>query len=463
MPEYILGKIVSGLSAKKERSISMKHRNFTHLRKIAVLLICAIFAACVSGCSMKFGTTPKDSDIVAKPANDSSPELEVTFGDFNKQYQYYLKANDIDDDTSAENLEDCKTHRTDIINNMTMNRVYMQKARELGLDTLSDEDMAVVDEEYESQINSLIEYYGKKELGVDTSSDSTSSENSSSADNSDSSSSSESTDSAESSPTEDEIKAKGGEVLDAQLKECGLTRDDLHRWLEEYLISANVLDELLKSVTRESAEEVFEEMLTEMEAIYNSDSKALFFQSGYYKSWLPDGSRMIKQVLLGFDEDTQTQLETLRGEGKDDEADALREEKAAEFTDKIAEVEQKLDDNEDFTTILVNYSSDVAGSTAYPDGYLVLPGDTRYIEEFVEAAFIPEKVGDRTLCTSDYGVHIMIYASDAETDDEFNEAVIDNILGQMRSEEAEKLIEQWETEYDYQIDYEKLRIDPASV
>lgn len=418
----------------------MKFKKFTHLCKIAALPICAIvIIVCMSGCSVKFGTTPKDSTVIAKPANNSSPELEITFGEFNKQYQYYLKANDIDDDTTAENLESCKTHRADIINNMTMNRVYLQKARELGLDTLSDEDMAIVDEEYESQIDGLIEYYGKKELGVGSSSES------------------------ESAPTEEEIKAKGGEALDAQLAECDLTRDDLHRWLEEYLIAANVLDELLKSVTRESAEEVFEEMTEEMEAIYNSDSRDAYFQNGYYKSWLPDGSRMIKHVLLGFDEETQTQLEALRGEGKDDEADALREEKAEELSDKIAEVEQKLDANEDFTTILINYSADVAGSTAFPDGYLVLPGDTRYAEEFVEAAFVPEKIGDRTLCTSDYGVHIMIYVSDAKVDDEINEAVIDNILGQMRSEEAEKLLEQWKTEYDYQIDYEKLRIDPASV
>lgn len=429
----------------------MKFSKLTRLAAGTVSILCAVCIFCMSGCSVRFGTAPKDSDIVAKPSTGSSPELEITFGDFNKQYLYYLKVNGIDDDTTAENSENCKARRADIIENMTLNRIYLQKAKELGLDTLSAEDMALVDEEYENQINSLIEYYGKKALGVE------------STDSGSSSSDSDSSSGSDNSPSSEEITSKGSEELDRLLADCGLTRSDLHRWLEEYLISANVLDELLKSVTRETAENEFNEMVKEIEDLYNSENKLVYYQNGYYNSWIPEGSRMIKHVLLGFDEETQTQIKNLREEGKDDEANTLRSEKAEGFADKIAEVEEKLDANEDFNTILLNYSADAAGSSAYPNGYLVTPGDMRYVAEFTEAAFVPEKIGGRTLCTSDYGVHIMIYASDAKVDENYVEAVVDNILGQLRSEEADKLIEQWKTEYNYQIDYEKLRIDPASL
>ncbi len=418
----------------------------------AVSILCAV---CLCGCSVKFGTTPKNSTIIAKPSNGSSPEMEITFGDFNKQYQYYLKVNEIEDDTTAANSESCKARRADIIENMTLNRIYLQKARELGLETLSDEDMALVDEEFENQIDSLVEFYGKKALGIDDSSSST--------DSGTSNSGADASSGSDNSASEEEIISKGSEEFDKLLAECGLTRDDLHRWLEEYLISANVLDEMLKSVTREKAEKEFDEIVKDIEELYNSDNNEAYFSNQFYNSWIPEGSRMIKHVLLGFDEETQAQIKTLREEGKDNEADALRSEKAEGFADKISEVNQKLDANEDFNTILLNYSADATGSSAYPDGYLVTPGDIRYVKEFTEAAFVPEKVGDRTLCTSDYGVHIMIYASDAKVDENYVKAVVDNILGQLRSEESEKLLEQWKSEYSYQIDYEKLRIDPASL
>lgn len=422
----------------------MRFGNIIRLAAGAVSLLCMVGW---SGCNVKFGTTPKDSDIIAKPSSGSYPEMEITFGEFNKQYQYYLKVNEIEDDTAAAVSADCKQRRTDIIENMILNKIYLQKARDLGIAELSAEDMAIVDEEYESQIEAQVKYYGEKALNADSS---------------DTADSSTSEGSESDSASEEEIISKGNEVFDKLLADCGLTRDDLHRWLEEYLISANMLDESVKSVSRESAEEEFNKIIAEIKELYNSDDRLMYFQNNYFDYWIPEGSRMIKHVLLGFDEETRTQIEELRKDSKDDDADALRAEKAEEFADRIAEVNKLLDDNEDFNTILLYYSSDAAGSSAYPDGYLVTPNDPRWVTEFAEAAFVPEKPGDRTLCTSDFGVHIMIYASDAKVSEDVIKSAVDNIHGQLRSQEADKLIEQWEAEYNYSIDYEKLRIDPAS-
>ena len=167
---------------------------------------------------------------------------------------------------------------------------------------------------------------------------------------------------------------------------------------------------------------------------------------------------MIKHVLLGFDDDTQLEISLLRMEEKDEEADAVREEAAAALADKIAEVETLLDNNSDFNEILLHYSADAAGSSVYPDGYMVTPDDDRYVKEFTEAAFTIDKIGGRTLCTSDYGVHIMIYASDAKRDEDSVEDFIDAAYAQMCQEEAEKKTSEWQAEYNYDINTVKLRL-----
>ena len=122
-------------------------------------------------------------------------------------------------------------------------------------------------------------------------------------------------------------------------------------------------------------------------------------------------------------------------------------------------MEALLDDNIDFNTILLNYSADAAGSSMYPDGYFVVPDDTHYAKEFTEAAFDMEKPGDRTVCTSDFGVHIMIYASDAKPDEEAVKEQVDSLLVDIYQETAAKKTDEWLKEYDYEIDREKLRIE----
>lgn len=425
---------------------------------ISASALCAagIFAvlSLTTGCTVKFGTTPKDSDIIARPANSDISDMEISYGEFNSQYLYYLKLNEIEDDTAAEFASQCKEKRSDIIDSMIFNKIYLQKAKELGVYELSEDEKKEADDEFESQIKAMIEYHGKKALGIDTSNDS---DTETSGDTS-----STETSSSGASFSEEEITAKGSEALDKLLAECNMTRDTIRTWYYNYIIATHVAEKTVESVTREDAEADYAEGLKELEDLYNSNNSYMYYQGGYFNYWIPEGSRLIKHVLLGFDDDTKSQITALREDGKDDEANALRAEKSNDFTDKIAEVNQKLDDNEDFNTILLYYSSDAAGSSAYPDGYLVTPNDPRYHAEFTEAAFTLDKIGDRTICTTDDGVHIMIYAGDAKVDEAITEMMINSVYSQLRSEASDKAIEQWRAEFNYTIDYEKLRIDPAA-
>lgn len=410
----------------------------------AILGICVLMTC---GCSVKFNTVPQEGDIVAKPRSNGSEDLEVTYGEFQQQYQYFLMQYGIEDDTVSDYADACTEQRELIINSLILNKIYLKKAKEMNIPELTEEERADVRETLESQFEQQAVYLGKKALGIST--DTSSDDTSGSSDTSD----------ANSGHSDEEILAVGNEELDKSLEKCGISRDTLVQWGEEYITLTKVIDELVKDITREDAEKRAAEEIAELEELYNSENKDYYFQNEYDKYWVPEGSRRIKHVLLGFDEETRTRIQAFRKDGKDDEADALREEKAAEFGEKVEQVEKLLDDNVDFNTILLNYSADAAGSSMYPDGYLVVPDDTRYVDEFTKAAFEIEKPGERTVCTSDHGVHIMIYASDAKPDEEAVKEFTNNVLSGMYQEEAEKRTDEWQKEYDYEIDREKLRLE----
>ena len=389
------------------------------------MLLSGLLLAC--GCTVRL-----DSNIVAKPTAHNSDDLEITMDEFEQQYKYFLVQYGIEDDTSADYADICKEQRQTIIESLILNKIFLKKAKEMNVPELTDEERTMVREDLELQFEEQAEYFGQKALTEEN---------------------------PDGSPTDEEILKRGYEELDRMLGECGITRENLQQWSEEYITITKVLDEIVKDIRHEDAETNARESLKNLQHLYESENRYYYYQAGYDKLWVPEGARNIKHILLGFDDDTQLEISLLRIDEKDDEADALREQKAAELADKIAEVEAQLDSGTDFNTILLMYSADAAGSSMYPDGYMVAPDDDRYVKEFTEAAFTIDNIGERTVCTTDFGVHIMIYASDAKPDEESIEDYIDAAYGQMCQDEAERKTEEWKAEYNYTINTAKLRID----
>ena len=437
-------------------------------RKIFQALTAVLLTAGVlSGCKVRFGTTPQDSDIVAKPTSNASSDMEITYREFDQQYKYFLNQYGIKDDTDPEFADTCTEQRSSIINSLILNKIYLKKAAELNVAELSETERAQVREDLDKTFEEQAKYYGQKALEAESSggdpSGSDMSDTTGMSSETSSESSSGSSSEPASAPTDAEILARGYAKVEKMLAECGITRDDLLKWNEDYIVMTKVMDEIVKDITEDDAKKRAEEIIATLKDMYESDDRYYYFQAGYDRLWVPEGSRRIKHVLLGFGDETVTRITALRNDSKDEEADALRTEKAADFSEKIAEVERLLDDNIDFNVILLNYSADANSSSLYPDGYLVTKDDDRYVKEFTEAAFAMENVGDRTLCTSDYGVHIMIYASDAQPDEESVKDFTDAVLNKLKQDEVDKLTEEWLAEYNYEIDREKLRISGQSV
>lgn len=402
--------------------------------KIMRIGTAVVMAGVLGGCSVKFSTNvePDKDDIVAEPTSGTITDiLKITYGDFKKEYDYALKGAGVEDDTESSIADACKTQRDTIITYLVNERIILQKASEMGIATLTDEEMNAVEEEYNSQIEEQIKSFGDMaDYGTSTGEE----------------------------ISEEEKLERGEKDFDEFLTSCNLVRDDLLTWQVNSAITQKLINEIGKDVDYSAAEEAYHDYETKVKDLYSEDISQ-YEQSGFSAVWVPEGARMIKHILLAFDDETQVTISADRNNGDDEAADKLRAEKTAELQSKVDEVQKKLDDGEDFQTVMLEYSADAAGSSMNPDGYVVVPNGTSYMKEFQDAAFVPEKIGDRTVCSTDYGVHIMIYAGDAKVSDEQKKSFIDYMYEQQKQTAFSEKMSEWQSEYNYRINYEALRLD----
>lgn len=423
----------------------MKKRQLTKiLRSGAAVLLAGVLC----GCSVKVGTKkePKPETVVAHPTNGENDEdMQITYERFRKEYWYVLLNSEIHDDTNLDEYLDaqCKAQREQTIQYLINEKVIVHKAKELGVNELTAEEQADADKEYDDLVAALINKWGET-AAAELAASETSGE-----------------DPEASAPeiSDEEKERLGKEKLDQMLEDCGMTYDDLKWWSESTRIADKLYDAITEDISQSDVDKGFEEYVEEAKSMY-ANYKSYYFQMGYSDAWLPEGSRLIKHVLLGFDEEKLQEIHSLRVDGKDEEADKLREEEAAKLEEKRQEVEQKLDDGAKIDDLIAEYSADKAGSEAYPDGYTVVPDDTRWMSEFTKGAFVPEDIGERTVVVTDYGVHIMIYAGNAKVSDSKVEQIKNTlILPNLKNDKYKKTVNEWIEEYAYEIDYAKLRID----
>ena len=411
--------------------------------KIFMSAAALLTAVSICGCSVKFGTNPKDDSsnsvdlnkIIAKATvGDNLDDLSVTYGEFEREYLYYLKSGRIDDDTAASVADTCKQRRETIINNIIIEKVVLKKAHEMNVDTITEDEQKELDEQFEANYKQQIRSIGENAAAYGYESDSSESH------------------------TEEEIEEIGEELFSKMLEESNMTLDVLKQWSKSALIGQKLMAELGKEVSRSEAEEAVNESIESAKELYKSDVIS-YERSNYTKIYIPEGSRMIKHILLGFSDEDMQQIQALRTDGKDGEADTLRAQKAAELADKAAEVEEKLDNGEDFMKLVSEYSADADGTAANPNGYLTVPDGKAYMEEFQKTAFEIGEVGGRKNCVTDYGVHIMVYDSEAKVNPDDLSAITDSVLEQLRQNHYYQRVYEWRDEYKFQIEYDLLRID----
>ncbi len=421
------------------------------ISRILSMTAAAGIALSLAGCSIRTGTSIFEScimsidldndDIVASPKGEgvtNADELAIDYLDFKKEYLYFLRGYGATNDMDESQAAAFTAQRETIINYLVNERVINDKARQMGLDVFTQEELDALEADYQKNLQTQFESFGEyADYGTLAAGETVSAE---------------------------EKLARGEEEFDKYLADCLLTRDDLLTWQRNALIVEKVREAIVAEVTvdRAEAEDVLEKYIEDVKQIYAEDPVEYETGGAYTSFWLPEDARNIKHILIAFEEIDSDEIMAMRADGDEAGADAMREEKLAEIKQQADEIVNMLDNGADFDELISEYSADAAGSEAFPAGYTVIPDSVSYVEDFVDAAYSLENIGDYVLAASDYGWHIVMYASDAavpqEDLDMFVDYIHENLTATAKEKKYEETMKAWTEEYAFEIDYEALAI-----
>ena len=360
-------------------------------------------------------------------ASTADGDMTVTFGQFLKEYKYYMQTYGYTDDTSEDYAETLAQQRERIANYLINEQIFLTKFDELGM-SFTDEELAQIQSDTDSFIESMKQSYR----------------------NSIESSSIE-------QYTDDELDEMAEAAVSELLDSCGMTEDDFYGWAYSSAVQTKLEEYVNENFTLDysEAEEQAQNVIDGAKASYESDP-ASYDGNSFSSLYIPDGSRYVEQIVLKLPDADITEINELRDGGDDEGADALRAEKLVSLDEELAEVQEKLDGGADFEELMAEYSDDSDTSAKY----LITPDTEIYVEGLAEAAMAIENVGDVILFESDYGYHLVKYLGEAEVDTEESEAMVqaiyDYLLVNEQALNFNTAVREWREEYEFNIERELL-------
>ncbi len=380
------------------------------------------------GTSVLTSDTPLDTVVVAVEGHE---EMNITFGDFLKEYKYYLAGYQITDDVNSIYASTLTNQREYIANYLINEEILEVKFAELGL-SLTDADIERIDSDTAAGIEGMKESL-KERVKASLAEGET--------------------------LTDDEIASRAEEEYTKLLADCGLAEDDLKEWQKSIVMQEKLTDHLNKDFTYEysETEKQVATLIEDAKKAYEADN-ADYDPDSLRSLWIPDGSREVQHILIGFDTETAGEISTLRAGDDDAGADKLREEAVEALSDKIAEVEGKIAAGEDFASLMKEYSDDTDTSAVY----IIAPGTKMYADGFAETSLAIAEIGGTDVCVTDYGYHIIKYTDDAVVTDEDIKSYTDSLHKYLEeaylSQNFGNAMKEWRTEYTFTIDRETLML-----
>ena len=376
------------------------------------------------------------ADAVVISSEKGGAAMDITFGDFLKEYKYYLASCGLSVDTDPSYSASLTSRREYIANYLINDRLMERLFDELFPEDFTEAELAQIQADTDEGTQQLISAIKSQlEMAVPLGSE----------------------------ITDEELQKQAEEGFQQLMDNCGLTADDFYGWQRSTAIKSKLTEKVGADVSceRSEAEDMAKRMAEQAKSEYESDP-ASYDPDAYKSIYLPEGARYVKHILLKLDADTTEQIYSLRNEGKDEDADKLRAEKLAELDEKLAEVEKRVEAGEDFDALMQEYS----GDTDLTMSYLVVPDTGRYMEGFAECALGIGEIGGTAVCSTDYGYHIIKYTESAQVTDDDYESTVDGLLSYLtdyyKSQRLADEIKQLRSDYSYTIDREALMLGDES-
>ena len=461
------------------------------MQKKSLLALVLAMTLFLSGCTL----VQKDPKVDAATEIIRLGDEAITKGeiqeavDYQLNYMAYLYSmyGYSYDAKSAENIAEA---RESVISSYKTQLVTNAKIKEMGLDQLTEEEEAKIQEDAEGTYQDNLDYYI-----------------------------SDNEDLADLTDEEKTEKAK------AYLEETGYTMENALENAKETLLSDKLRQEIIKdvAVTEEeiqaeydskvaSAKETYENSAGTWATAANNGTTTLYYT--------PAGVRYVKQILVKYtDEDqvkideantkaTDAQSKLTEAQSKADDAQAILDDEAASEEDKTAaqgdltaaqaeleaaqaeldaaqaEVQAATDaafanidaeadailaeiaEGADWDTLMAEKTQDpgMQSGTTAEKGYAVAADMTNFDSAFVNAAMALEKIGDVSdkIRGTSYGYYIIKYVADAEEGpialDEVKESLESSLLSTKQTDTYNKQIETWvsEAESQFKLDLKAL-------
>lgn len=395
--------------------------------------------------------TANPLDVMAI-VNGSAITRSTVDGVFNNLTSYYTNAGY---DVSSPDAQ--KVLKAIAIDNAIALQLVQQKAKELGFDQLTEEEIKPLQEaaakQFTSTVDSYVQYYG----GL-----------------------------TDKSTEEEKKKARVDAV--AALEAMGISEARFLENMKESAVYDKVKTDAVKdvAVTDDEVTAAFEQQAAQDEARYKDNVMAYEFATGYQSQqsyYMPEGYRGVTHILLQADADALKKYQDLSAkleeqQSAEDDATATEGEKATEATatdlateapvtqqqvdeaeaavvasvqDKIDEINQKLASGTSFEDLIDEYGTDpgMKDEATKAVGYSVHQDSMRYDPAFVRAAFSVDKIGDIAKpAVGQYGIYIVKYLRDVPSGkvpltDEIRDTIRTKLLNDKQAETFNAALNTW--------------------
>lgn len=396
------------------------------------MLAAAAVVLAMSGCSIKpvdtsSGSSQTDSaeqpEIAAFPGNGAKG-MEITREEYRGEYLYFLAKNGYTSDTDADTLASAQQQ---VINSMIEERLIRAKFAENGM-TISDSDRESIQKDVDSGVAAMISSM-RSALAA-----------------------------ADSSLSDEELDEGAQAQYQQLLSTCGISEDTFYGWQETIFMKQKLTEKLGADagVTDEELNSQIQALITAAQSQYQS-SPAAYNGQNYAGIWIPEGSRAVQAILVSFDYDAYSEISSLRYEGKDEEADKLREESLGGLQERYEAIIARIVAGDDFGKLMEEFNDDQGNGT-----FLLTPGTEVFGKEILECAMGIDAVGGTDTAVTDYGYYILRYESDAVVTDETLNATAEQLRGYILESKSGELfdaeMEKWKTEYSYEINDDLLEL-----
>ena len=447
-------------------------------RLMSLLLALCLAALSCTALAESESEVPAEAETAAETTEETGAETaepvllvtvngtEIYDDDYDLQYwiSYYLYTLSSSgyDTSNADLLNDVNQYSLYNTMNFTLLR---QKAGELGLAEISDEEKAEMEEEARESWASVLESYETGYFGITDDS------------------------------TEEERSAARLDAL-AVLEGMGYTEDSYVKEMVDGSIT-NLLIERVQTyaadgleVTDEEVADYYSELAQEDAEAYADDISNYEFMTQYYGQdsyYTPEGYRGIIHILLDVDEELinawkdltarlEEQLSKENEEATDAEAETAEDAETAEepvtqemvdaarqaILDSVSatvdEIMAKYNEGTSFEDLILEYGTDpgMQDEATRAEGYHIHEGSILYDSDFVKGAMALEKIGDISEpVISQFGVHILQYLKDipggiAELTDGLKEELREALMTEKQQDAFNTLLDKWMAEADIQ-------------